>query len=232
LGTSGACGDITRNVVGCPVAGLDRDEILDGTPQLLEVTVRLSNTKEFSNFPRKYKISVSGCSIHCAQPDINCVGRVWAAPRQRGWLRHQDRRRAQFRAEVVDSAVGFPQARASVARGARGQRPSSAITAIATRGRGTVQIPAHDWGAERLRAEIEAIIGWRMEDHNEFIYRAIPRPITSVSTNKSRVIFGGWVFASPVDASAMASSEKSLISPRNTALRTATRSAQRTNRIC
>src|SRR5205823_8020229 len=27
--------------------------------------------REFSNLPRKYKISVSGCCIRCAQPDIN-----------------------------------------------------------------------------------------------------------------------------------------------------------------
>src|SRR6476661_1136013 len=33
-----------------------------------------TNTKEFSNLPRKYKISISGCPIHCHQPDINCVG--------------------------------------------------------------------------------------------------------------------------------------------------------------
>src|SRR3954471_7110795 len=35
--TSGACGDDTRNVVGCPVAGIDPEEILDGTSQLKEV---------------------------------------------------------------------------------------------------------------------------------------------------------------------------------------------------
>src|ERR1043166_1042581 len=29
--TSGACGDDTRNVVGCPVAGVDKHEIFDGT---------------------------------------------------------------------------------------------------------------------------------------------------------------------------------------------------------
>ena len=27
--TSGACGDDTRNVVGCPVAGIDPEEIID-----------------------------------------------------------------------------------------------------------------------------------------------------------------------------------------------------------
>ncbi len=72
--TSGACGDDTRNVVGCPVAGLDKSEIIDGTPQLHEVSRHMTDNREFSDLPRKYKISLCGCRIHCAQPDINCVG--------------------------------------------------------------------------------------------------------------------------------------------------------------
>jgi sulfite reductase beta subunit-like hemoprotein len=55
-----------------PVAGIDPDEIIDGTPQLSEVSRGMTDNREFSNLPRKYKISISGCSIHCAQPDINC----------------------------------------------------------------------------------------------------------------------------------------------------------------
>src|SRR5258706_15693037 len=72
--TSGACGDDTRNVVSCPVTGIDPDEIIDATPQLLEVSHHMTDNREFSNLPRKYKISVAGCCIHCAQPDINCAG--------------------------------------------------------------------------------------------------------------------------------------------------------------
>ncbi len=70
--TSGACGDDTRNVVGCPVAGIDPEEFIDGNPQLHEVANAMTDNREFSNLPRKYKISVAGCCIHCAQPDINC----------------------------------------------------------------------------------------------------------------------------------------------------------------
>src|SRR5204863_7748670 len=74
LTTSGACGDDTRNVVGCPVAGIDPNELFDGTPELLEVSRFLTDNRDFSNLPRKYKISIAGCCIHCAQPDINDVG--------------------------------------------------------------------------------------------------------------------------------------------------------------
>ncbi len=70
--TSGACGDDTRNVVGCPVAGIDPEEFIDGNPQLHEVSDAMTDNREFSNLPRKYKISIAGCCINCAQPDINC----------------------------------------------------------------------------------------------------------------------------------------------------------------
>ena len=72
--SSGACGDIARNVVGCPVAGMDPDAISDATAELYAVDAHLTNNSEFSNLPRKYKISISGCRIMCTQPDINCVG--------------------------------------------------------------------------------------------------------------------------------------------------------------
>src|SRR6266568_7846122 len=32
LTTLGSCGDVTRNITGCPVAGLDAEEILDASP--------------------------------------------------------------------------------------------------------------------------------------------------------------------------------------------------------
>jgi sulfite reductase beta subunit-like hemoprotein len=72
--STGACGDIARNFVGCPVAGIDAEEIIDASEPLVAASKRLIRDKEFSNLPRKYKISVSGCRIHCGQPDINCVG--------------------------------------------------------------------------------------------------------------------------------------------------------------
>src|SRR2546430_3576031 len=31
--TMGACGDVTRNVTGCPLAGVDADEIVDASPR-------------------------------------------------------------------------------------------------------------------------------------------------------------------------------------------------------
>lgn len=71
--TSGACGDDTRNVVGCPVAGVDKHELFDATEFNRAISDYMTYNRDFSNMPRKYKISVSGCHLHCAQPDINCL---------------------------------------------------------------------------------------------------------------------------------------------------------------
>ena len=74
-----ACGDTVRNILGCPVAGVDAAEVFDASPDLRAVEARLARTKEFSNLPRKYKLSVSGCRHRCAQPEVNDAGLVGLA---------------------------------------------------------------------------------------------------------------------------------------------------------
>jgi precorrin-3B synthase len=74
--TSGACGDITRNVTGCPVAGIDPNEVFDARPWGTEIHEFFLGNKDFSNLPRKYKISVSGCCAQCALPEINDIGAI------------------------------------------------------------------------------------------------------------------------------------------------------------
>ena len=74
LGTMGACGDVTRNVTGCPVAGVDAHEICDASALALEVTRALAGNDDFYNLPRKFKISITGCNLWCPYPEINDVG--------------------------------------------------------------------------------------------------------------------------------------------------------------
>src|SRR6202044_831925 len=74
LNTTGACGDVTRNVTGCPVAGVDADEIVDASPLVLEASQLLAGNAEFYNLPRKFKMSITGCRVWCPYPEINDVG--------------------------------------------------------------------------------------------------------------------------------------------------------------
>ena len=76
LDTTEACGDCPRVIVGCPLAGVAHDEVLDATGVLKEVRDRYIGDPAFSNLPRKFKTSISGCSVHCTNHEINDVAFV------------------------------------------------------------------------------------------------------------------------------------------------------------
>lgn len=71
LSPKGACGDVVRNVTGCPIAGLDHHELLDASPLAVKVAHYLTANPEFYNLPRKFKISITGCPLWCSYPEIN-----------------------------------------------------------------------------------------------------------------------------------------------------------------
>jgi len=74
LTTMAACGDDTRNITGCPLAGVDADEICDASPLALQATRLLVGNPKFYNLPRKYKICITGCRVWCSYPEINDIG--------------------------------------------------------------------------------------------------------------------------------------------------------------
>ncbi|MFL6226427.1 MAG: ferredoxin--nitrite reductase, partial [Actinomycetes bacterium] len=78
-----ACGDSARNVLCCPVSGLDADEVLDAHPVAQAVSDFFTGNREYANLPRKFKLSVTGCREDCAQAEINDIG-LWPARRDDG----------------------------------------------------------------------------------------------------------------------------------------------------
>jgi sulfite reductase (ferredoxin) len=74
LTTIGACGDVARNVTGCPLAGFDAHEFCDASPLALEINRQLGGNSDFYNLPRKFKISITGCRSWCNYPEINDIG--------------------------------------------------------------------------------------------------------------------------------------------------------------
>jgi sulfite reductase (ferredoxin) len=74
LSTTGACGDVVRNITGCPLAGFDADEYRDASPLVQELNGQLGGNSEFYNLPRKFKVSITGCRSWCTYPEINDVG--------------------------------------------------------------------------------------------------------------------------------------------------------------
>jgi len=73
LGTTEACGDTPRVILGSPVAGVAADEIIDGTPAMDEIIKRYIGDKRYSNLPRKFKSAISGSPHQDVAHEINCV---------------------------------------------------------------------------------------------------------------------------------------------------------------
>jgi ferredoxin-nitrite reductase len=169
--TSGACGDDTRNVVGCPVSGINPDEIIDATPQLLEVSRKLTDNRDFSNLPRKYKIAIGGCHIHCHQPDINCVGffglknadGVAGYGVKVGGGLSSAPHMAQTLTVWIEPDLVWPVTKAiSEVFRDEGYR--------AKRNRARFKFLVADWGVEKMRAEVEERLGFSLPTHTEFVF--------------------------------------------------------------
>lgn len=84
LTTMSSCGDDTRNITGCPLAGVDADEVCDASPLALQATRLLVGNPEFYNLPRKYKICITGCRVWCSYPEINDIGMTAVARTSNG----------------------------------------------------------------------------------------------------------------------------------------------------
>lgn len=174
--TSGACGDDTRNVTGCPVAGIDKNEIIDATPVLHAVSRHFTDNREFSNLPRKFKISVSGCRIHCSQPDINCVG-IFGLERERNGVIE-----AGYGMKVGGGLSSSPHLAQILPIFLKPEEVLPAIhyTAVVFRDFGYRERRNHarykflvaDWGAEKILAKMEELSGLKWERHSEFNFPA------------------------------------------------------------
>lgn len=62
VNTAFGAGDVPRVILGSPVAGVAKDEIIDATPAIEEIHHKYIGTEEFANLPRKFKSAISGNS--------------------------------------------------------------------------------------------------------------------------------------------------------------------------
>ncbi|MGO4383186.1 nitrite/sulfite reductase [Specibacter sp. RAF43] len=76
LSTTEACGDVPRVILGSPVAGIAKDEILDPSGFIQELNRRFIGNPDFSNLPRKYKTSITGHPDQDTVHEINDVSFV------------------------------------------------------------------------------------------------------------------------------------------------------------
>ncbi len=170
LNTTGACGDVVRNVTGCPVAGVDHDEIVDASPLVHEVSQLLAGNAEFYNLPRKFKISITGCRVWCPYPEINDIGmtaitrnvggkpEVGFSLRVAGGLSTDPYLGARLNAFVRWNQV------VPVVKGiAELFRDSDVLREHRERARLKFLFLRHGWTAERFQQELEERIGFQLD---------------------------------------------------------------------
>lgn len=175
LHTTEACGDVPRTIIGCPLAGIADDEIIDATPQLRDIHDRYIGSPEFSNLPRKYKTALSGCSSHCTVHEINDVAFVGVVNEQ-GETGYQ-----VFVGGGLSTNPMFAQSLGVFVRPEQATEVWHGVTSIfrdygyrRLRNRARLKFLVKDWGAEKFREVLEKeYLGYSLPDGPE---PAAPRP--------------------------------------------------------
>lgn len=76
LGTTEACGDCPRVILGSPLAGVAANEIIDPTPVIEEIQRRFIGDPELANLPRKFKSAITGHPSLDVVHEINDISLV------------------------------------------------------------------------------------------------------------------------------------------------------------
>ncbi|MGB6690824.1 MAG: nitrite/sulfite reductase [Terracidiphilus sp.] len=166
LSPRSACGDVTRNVTCCPLAGIDKAELVDASQLALAISHELQGNEEFYNLPRKLKITATGCPVWCTYPEINEIGmtavrrgdEVGYSVRVGGGLSNEPHLGIKLDAFVrQDQAV-------RVARGiAELFRSQDSLRESRERARLKYLFLREGWTAERFLSELESTIGFKLE---------------------------------------------------------------------
>jgi sulfite reductase (ferredoxin) len=162
----GSCGDNTRTVTGCPLAGIDGSEITDATQLALRIDRHLNGNPEFGNLPRKFKITVTGCAHWCTYPEINDLGLT--AVRRGDEIGYHLRvggglSTRPHLAERLDAFIRPEQAVDVAVAAAAIFRDSDELRQNRAKARIKFLFLNHGWTAARFLAEVEGRLGYRLE---------------------------------------------------------------------
>ncbi|MCW2896166.1 MAG: nitrite and sulphite reductase 4Fe-4S region [Actinomycetia bacterium] len=167
LSTTEACGDTPRVILGCPLAGLDSDELIDATPDIAAVTDKYVGDPQFSNLPRKFKSSISGCAAQCTHHEINDV--AFAA------VRHPETGEVGYDLWVGGGLSTNPMIAKRLGTFVRAGQVPEVWAAVASvfrdygyrrlRHRARIKFLIADWGAEKFREVMEKeYLGYSLPD--------------------------------------------------------------------
>lgn len=166
LSPRGACGDVVRNVTGCPLAGIDAEEIVDASPLAVEIARALVGNNSFVNLPRKFKICATGCASWCCYPEINDVAftavrrgdEVGYAVRVGGGLSKEPHLAVKLDAFVrPEQVIETARAIAEIFRDQQGLRENR------DRARLKYLFMREGWTPKTFLAEVEARLGYKFD---------------------------------------------------------------------
>jgi sulfite reductase (ferredoxin) len=171
LSPKGACGDVVRNVTGCPLAGLlphgpAGHELLDASPLALEIAHGLTANPDFYNLPRKFKITASDCPLWCSYPEINDV--ALTAIRRGDEVGYTLRVGGGLSTEPhigvrIPAFIPQDKAYAAVEAVLRIFREQTDLRENRTRARIKYLFMRHGWTAESMLAAIEEKLGYKFD---------------------------------------------------------------------
>ena len=156
--------DNIRGIIGCPATGLTPKELFDTAPIAREFQRIFVGNKAFTNLPRKFNVTITGCPEHCTggetqdvsmTPAIRTVNGQWIAGLNVAVGGKQGSGGPVF-AWALDAFVTPEEAAAVCAEialiyrdhGPRESRSKSRLAFLIA-----------EWGAERFRKELETRLG-------------------------------------------------------------------------
>jgi ferredoxin-nitrite reductase len=165
LTTAGACGDTVRNITGCPVAGIAHDELFDATPLVEEAAEFFYGHPDYSDLPRKHKITISACRDRCNAPEINCISLVGVVHEGReGFAILAGGGLSSVPRLARDLGVFVPKEEALEVTRALLDVWREDLTYRVSRVKSRMKFMVDDYGPEGVRAAIEERIGRELDD--------------------------------------------------------------------
>jgi ferredoxin-nitrite reductase len=165
LSTVGACGDNVRNITGCPLTGLDREELFEVRELIAEASDFFAQNREYSDLPRKHKITISACPHQCNAPEIHCIALI-GSPRdgEPGFAVRVGGGLATWPRLADDLGVWVPAGEAVSVLRAIVDVWRLNLKSRLSRAKARLKFMVHDLGPEEFRARVEEKLGRRLLD--------------------------------------------------------------------
>ncbi len=165
--TAGGCGDTVRNITGCPVEGLAKDELFDCTPIVDAAAEQFYGNPDWADLPRKHKYSISACVDRCNAPEINCISLLGTISEGReGFAVHVGGGLSSVPRIARDMGVFIPKEDALEILGAITSVWSEDLKYRVSRVKARLKFMVDDIGPEGVRERVEARLGRELEDYS------------------------------------------------------------------